>query len=302
MSRSEVFGYAEADRGVFDFACTLTGDQSRNLVGQTLTHHAAGIDKDLASLLHDSDSHLPVYLYSNEARHVARVQEFLQKARGQLPDRVKLLRHLRYPRFDADNEQERALVTEEIKSQIVEDLLLNVTFGRLSAADIDLLLLNTGMPGLLIAALDYIAMKGFVNYPDLAKALGTKPGTVRPRVPALVAAGMLQQGIDANMFQTTTRARMLLRIGHLLMAGDTAGPELAYILNKLGMGSHTAIDTAEPPDLLGMPYGPAEKRIRLVTELHSARRTYGAVLAGEGYLLGMRPGLPVPPDLTWVGR
>ena len=42
MSRSEVFGYKEADRGVFDFACVLTRDNSRNLIGYTLTHHAAG--------------------------------------------------------------------------------------------------------------------------------------------------------------------------------------------------------------------------------------------------------------------
>ncbi|WP_147403944.1 hypothetical protein [Nocardia panacis] len=33
LSRSEVFGYAEADRGLFDFACVLTRDNSRHLVG-----------------------------------------------------------------------------------------------------------------------------------------------------------------------------------------------------------------------------------------------------------------------------
>lgn len=302
MSRSQVFGYAEADRGVFDFACTLTQDHSRNLVGQTLTHHAEGIDKDLASLLHDSDSHLPVYLYSNEARHVVRVQEFLHKARNQIPDRVGLLRHLRYPAFNADNEVERAVVADEIKSQIVDDLLLNVTFGRLSATDIDLLLLHTGIPGLLIAVLDYIATRGFLNYPDLAKALHMKDSTVRPRVAALVTAGMLKQGVDSNYFQTTTRARVLLRISHLLATADSAGPELAYILNKLGLGSHVAIEAAEPADLLRMPYGPVEKRTRLVTELRYASATYEAELAGTGYLVSMRPGLPVPADLTWIER
>ncbi|MFE3193099.1 hypothetical protein ACFXHA_29105 [Nocardia sp. NPDC059240] len=302
MSRSEVFGYAEADRGVFDFACTLTSDHSRNLVGQTLTHHAAGIDKDLASLLHDSDSHLPVYLYSDEARHIVRVQEFLHKARVQLPDRVGLLRHLRYPSFDADNDDERRLVAHEIKSQMVDDLLLNVTFGHLSSTDIDLLLLNTAVPGLLLAVLDYVAAKGFVNFPDLARAVGAKEGTVRTRVPALVSAGMLSQAVDSNYFQTTTRARVLLRISYLLMAAEAAGPELAYILAKLGLGGHSEIDAATPSELLTMPYDPPEKRIRFMTELHYAKSEYGAELAGTGYLLSTRPGLPIPADLVWVGR
>ncbi|MGW4249185.1 hypothetical protein [Nocardia sp. NPDC004722] len=194
------------------------------------------------------------------------------------------------------------MVAQEIKSQMVDDLLLNVTFGHLSSTDIDLLLLNTGVPGLLLAILDYIATKGFVNFPDLAGALGAKPATVRTRVPALVSAGMLSQAIDSSFFQTTTRARVLLRISHLLLTGDSAGPELAYILDKLGLGGHPEIQVAAPAELLTMPYDPRTKRIRFMTELHYAKSHYGSKLDGKGYLLSTRPGLPIPDDLVWIGR
>ena len=77
----------------------LTRDYSRQIIGQTLTYHAAGIDKDLASLLHEPNGELPVYLYPHEARNEGRVQELLHNARVQLPDRVSLLRLFRYPVF-----------------------------------------------------------------------------------------------------------------------------------------------------------------------------------------------------------
>ncbi|MGX1806046.1 hypothetical protein ACWIGI_10040 [Nocardia sp. NPDC055321] len=302
LSRSEVFGYEEADRGQFDFACTLTRDHSRNLIGQTLTHHAAGIDKDLASLLHDTDSHLPVYLYSDEARHVGRIQEFLSNARHRLADRVEVLRLLSYPSFNVDNETEREVARAAIKNQVVDDLLLNVTFGRLSSVDIDMLLKDVGIPGLLLGLLDRIATAGFMNYPELARTFGHSSNTLERRVRTLFAAGMLEQGVDSTLVRTTTRARVLLRIAHLLMREDKAGPELVYLLNRLGLGSHAEISDTDPTNLLSLPFDATAKRIRLVTELQQARTRYGAGLTGGGFLLDVRPGLPVPPGLMWIGR
>ena len=86
LSSSELFGYREAERGGFDFACVLERDRSRPLVGQTLTHHSEGIEKDLNWLLFADDAEIPVYLFSNVTRNVARIRDTLQKARTKVPD------------------------------------------------------------------------------------------------------------------------------------------------------------------------------------------------------------------------
>ncbi|WP_280297082.1 hypothetical protein [Nocardia abscessus] len=302
LSRSEVFGYAEADRGRFDFACVLTRDHSRNLIGQTLTHHAAGIDKDLGSLLHDLGGELPVYLYPHEARSEGRVQEFLYNARGRLPDRVELLRLFRYPVFDADNDAERNAVANAIKSQVIDDLLLNVLFGRLSSSDIDFFLNGLGIPGLLMATLNEIAVNGFLNFPTLGKVLNSNPTTLRPRVSTLVAAGMLEQAARGSFYRATPRARVFLRICHLLLRGAMIGAELAFILNRLNLGDGTAVRIASPDDMVSMQFSSEMKRAILLHELHHAIKEFGASFSGEGFLLGSRPDLPEPPGVTWVGR
>jgi hypothetical protein len=201
LSRSDLYCYGEADRGVFDFAAVLTANNERQLIGQTLTHHAAGIDKDLASLLFESRSNLPVYLYSHDARNEGRIQEFLHRATEQLPERTKLVRLIRYPAFDADHEKERNAVAEAIRAQILDDLLLNVLFGRLAAEDVDMFLQGTGIPGLLLAVLEAIACGGFVNFPSLAEPLDMKPSTLRARVQTLLAAGLLTQKPTSQCLQ-----------------------------------------------------------------------------------------------------
>ena len=69
FSESQIYGYQEASRGVFDFACHLTQNLRRSVVGQTLQHHAAGIEKDLNTMLFDEEDSVPVYLFSDTARH-----------------------------------------------------------------------------------------------------------------------------------------------------------------------------------------------------------------------------------------
>src|SRR5437879_4985859 len=173
LSRSELFGYREADRGRFDFACVLQRDHSRQLVGQTLTRHAEGIEKDLNSLLFGDSSELPIYLYAQSTRNEARIREVLHEARLALPDRVALVRLYPYPPdFDADKESDRATVEECIRDRMVDDLLLNVLFGRLSATDVALFLNSTGIPGVSLAALEAIGLFGFFNFPELANNLG----------------------------------------------------------------------------------------------------------------------------------
>jgi hypothetical protein len=47
FSQLKLYGYTEADRKKFDFACVLHRDWDRSLVGQTLWKHTEGIDKDI---------------------------------------------------------------------------------------------------------------------------------------------------------------------------------------------------------------------------------------------------------------
>src|SRR5262249_11827 len=136
MSGSSLYAYREADRGLYDFACLLERDRSRHVVGQTLTHHADGIEKDLNTLLLAQDREVGVYLMSGTARNERRVNEVLERARRQLPDRVALVRLMRYPAsLDLDEEADRTVLKNCLQSQVVGDLLLNVLFGRLSDHD-----------------------------------------------------------------------------------------------------------------------------------------------------------------------
>jgi hypothetical protein len=299
LSRSALYGYGEADRGVFDFAAVLTANNERQLVGQTLTHHAAGIDKDLAALIFDSRSNLPVYLYSHDARNEGRIQEFLHRASKQLPDRTGLVRLIRYPAFDADQDEERAAVAGAIRNQVLDDLLLNVLFGRLTRPDIDLFLQGTGIPGLILAVLETVAARGFVNFPTLAKPLGMKPSTLRSRVQALQTAGMLAQQPGNSMFATTPRAAIFLRICKLLGRRDAITSELAFILQRLGLSD----DRINPPipksmeTLLQLPYTSAGKRQRLLFEIRAARERFDISFSNDNYHLAD----PQTAD-GWVGR
>lgn len=155
LSRSKLYGYREADRGGFDFACVLTRDRSRALVGQTLTHHAEGIEKDINWLLFAEDAEIPVYLYSYSTRNESRVQEVLHRASRQLSHRTGLVRLFKYPAdFDADRDEQRDLIYNLLRSQIVDDLVLNILFGNLATLDIDLFLNGATMYGLLLSVLE----------------------------------------------------------------------------------------------------------------------------------------------------
>lgn len=297
LSKSELFTYAEADRSRFDFAAVLTQDHSRLVVGQTLTHHAAGIDKDLASLLLDTSGQVPVYLYPLEARNEGRFREFLHNAQPRLGDRVELLRLIRYPVFDADNASERKLVQDNIHRQVRDDLVLNVLFGRIAAVDIEILLQGTGIPGLLLAALNAIATTGFFNFPALGRSVGANPSTLRPRVQSLLAAGMLDQAVDGSYFRATQRGRVVLRIARLLLRDPVIRPELAFILDRLGLSDSTrlpalASDRQDPGD-----FGPAAKRARFIGEASAAHEQFGSDL-GVTFLFDD----PYVRDMNWVGR
>src|SRR5215469_8878949 len=76
LARSNLYAYVEAERRKFDFACELKRDWSRPLVGQTLWNHTAGVDKDLRTMLLDSDAEICVYV----ARDTVKAHRLLSEA------------------------------------------------------------------------------------------------------------------------------------------------------------------------------------------------------------------------------
>lgn len=304
LSRSELYGYTEADRGGFDFACVLERDRSRPLVGQTLTHHAEGIEKDLNWLLFGEDVEIPVYLYAHSTRNESRVQEVLHRASTRLPERARLVRLFRYPTdFDADKEQDRDLLYQHLHRQIVDDLLLNVLFGRLTATDVHLFLNGLGISGLLLASLECIAVHGFMNMPALARHLNglINPSTVRPRVFHLNTAGMLYTMPQAQAYAVTQRAKIFLQICSLLARG-TVSSELKYILKRLDLDVSTArIGSADSPEFERS--SPTHRGMMLMTEIDATRNNFGIEISGGPYVddpagrYAAKPGEP-----PWIGR
>lgn len=144
LARSEIFGYSEAERGRFDFACLLTQHKERAVIGQTLRSHAAGIDKDLSSLLQDQADSLPVYLHSFTPKHISRIGEFVNSARHRLSDRVQLLRLIPYPMFDANVANDRETVCNHFRERVLDDIFAERRFGRLAAIDVALYLEERG--------------------------------------------------------------------------------------------------------------------------------------------------------------
>lgn len=307
LSRSKLYGYREADRGGFDFACLLTLDRSRALVGQTLTRHAEGIEKDLNWLLFAEDVEIPVYLYSYSTRNESRVQEVLHRASRQLPHRTGLVRLFKYPSdFDADKEEQRDLVYDILRNRIVDDLVLNILFDNLTTMDIDLFLNGAGVYGLLLSVLEIIATKGFVNFPSLARDLGNRvhPSTLRPRLQHLVTSGMLETLLYSSVYRLTQRARVFLQICGLITEDCQPTPELAFTLDHLQLDIRSLPEGFDQTFFVSeFGHTPPERTLRLLQEIIAAKQSFGISVSGGPY--GDDPqGLmdKLPGDQIWIGR
>ena len=113
LSRTRLYAYVEAERRKFDFACELKRDWSRPLVGQTLWNHTAGVDKDLRTMLLDTDAEICTYVARDTVKARRLLSEVIKDFRsaGTLiaPHRLRVFW---VPHdFDADDESQRNLVT-----------------------------------------------------------------------------------------------------------------------------------------------------------------------------------------------
>ncbi|MET8041249.1 hypothetical protein ABZU25_10305 [Micromonospora sp. NPDC005215] len=289
-SASALYGYQEADRGELDFACLLDRDKSRHVIGQTLKSHADGIEKDLNTLLHANESDIGIYLVSAKTRHIRRVHEVIERARRVIPGRVAMLRVIQYPAdFDINDDSERAFLREHLRKQVVDDLLLNVVFGRLSRHDVSYIVSSLEI-GRDIAVLHTIATVGYSDFlrnSSLVQRLLQQPRAknyatkaIQSVISDLAAAGMISRAIDRTLYRVTQRGRVFLSLCSILHSRSPITTELAYILGRLGLGDGKSYFDGEGPRVTSR-HTPQSRREYLLFNLSVAEEDFGIVPARQ---------------------
>ncbi|MBD2022975.1 hypothetical protein, partial [Leptolyngbya sp. FACHB-711] len=92
FSSLKLYGFTETNRKTFDFSCLLNRDWSRPLVGQVLWKHIEGLEKDIRTLLADTESEIKVYVASDTIKHHTTFEEVVSDYRrtGRFNDLFRL--------------------------------------------------------------------------------------------------------------------------------------------------------------------------------------------------------------------
>jgi hypothetical protein len=296
FSRLKLYGYTEADRKRFDFACVLQRDWNRPLVGQTLWKHSEGIDKDVRTMLSDTDADIWAYVARDNVKNRATLHEVVRDFRyTKYRDELFRLRVIWIPEdFDADKEDDRVTVGDVLKASVVQDILFNVVFGNLSTDDIRFFLNATGRIGLNLAVLHHVAIQGFVNYPDLSKRLEVSAGPLRERILNLVGSGLLWQVGGSSVYFVSLKGRVFLELLHRisteLRTGSFSG-ELHYILAKLGL--HPILPNNGVLPWSGQSDEPKARFARLVRQMADASEQWGIDLSLREYQINREETNPI---------
>ena len=237
MSRTRLYGYREANRRTFDFACDLLRDWDRGVAGQTLWKHIEGVDKDVRTLLADDEADICLYV----AQDTTKARNIFHEAtadyrRGLSRARPWRLRVIWIPHdFQVDSQKDRASITALLEEGLTRDVLLNVVLGNLSPENIGLVIRSSGIVGLDIALLANIAYCGFTNLAKTARTLCVSPNPARERIVRLLGCGFLDQpDPGGSFFYVTVRGRVFLELcREIVSSNDHPGPELERILQIL---------------------------------------------------------------------
>jgi hypothetical protein len=253
FSRLRLYGLTEAARRRFDFSCRLERDWSRLLTGQAAWRHGSGIEKDVRTLLTDTESEIKAYVARDTLAHRRLLDETVADYRH-----VTTIEPFRFKvfwvpsDFDADDEWHRNLVREKLKAEIVEDILFKVLFGEVDARSFRPLLDTTGRLDVILALLVHVAEYGMGSLAMPAAMLGVSPSTVERRRIALHTAGLIR-GLEGTLVaEISPSGRAVLDILVRLDQQRTSGtftPELAYILGRLGC----PIEEIDPKTPDGVP-------------------------------------------------
>jgi hypothetical protein len=254
LAATNLYAYVEAERRKFDFACELLRDWSRPLVGQTLWNHTAGVDKDLRTMLLDPDAEVCAYVARDTVKARRLLSEAIKDFRsGASPVAPHRLRVFWVPQdFDADIEDQRAVVEEMLQESISRDILMNVVFGNLTREDARFFIRTSGIPGLHLAVLHAISTQQnqYSRPKELAEALHVSQGAIRDRLVRLLGCGFLAQfGGGTTLTRATPKGRVFLDLCSELSkqhsSGNRVGDETLQILRLLDMRyAPSAIDRA----------------------------------------------------------
>lgn len=243
FSATSLIGVAEAERKKFDYGCILQRDMSRPLVAQVLWSHTEGIEKDLRTLLHDSEALIKLYLVRSTTSHLMRIDEVIRSYSNDSSLRSKLtgLRLIPVPdSFDADSHMQQDWMAGYVNEKLSSDLLFGILFGQLNQREFEVFVDHGGPLGLKLAVLDEIAAYGLTHMPTFKERIGYKTdGPIRETIGMLSAAGFVQRLPRTNICLPTVKGRTMLDLTRRLMfeldAGDGWAPETLRILQKLGI-------------------------------------------------------------------
>lgn len=240
FSSLRLYSVVESERRKFDLSCVIERDWSRPLIGQVAWSHSEGLDKDLRTLLTDTDSEIKAYIAKDTIRHRKAVDEIVGDFRRS--ERFKDLYRLKMfwipSDFSADLESDRRTVAGALTEQVVSDLLLNVIFGNLAPREVRLLLVSGGILGLGVAILHYIAVHGFTNITSMVKDLGLKSSTpAREKLVLLHSLELVSAPDMAAYYEPTVKGKVVLelfrRLHEELQAGSLSD-EMRFLLERLG--------------------------------------------------------------------
>lgn len=283
FSRLDLYGFTESDRKRFDFACLLTRDYERPLVGQTLWSHSDGIDKDLRTLVVAEDAAIWSYIVRDNVRSRMRIEEVISDFRqSQMGSQLFKLKLFWVPDdFEAGNPNAERTVARYLRASVVNDILFNVVFGNLSAGDIRYFLSTTGIFGLNLIILHFIAFNGYNGASHLAKGVKANTTSVRERYQEVRGSGFVYEAdlglrpIARGRFAgyASTRGRVFLNLLNQIHTSYKAGTfsqELRYILERL------EIEPVENREIPGLDDRAIEEWLRLP---RSAQKTFAMLVA-----------------------
>jgi hypothetical protein len=260
FSSLRLFGVTEVQRRTFDFGCNLQRDWTLPLVGQVDWRNRSGLDKDLRTLFAEQDAAIRVLLIRDGMANHLRLSEIL-KALGQREYELFTLKVFPVPPdFDADREDHRQALRQELHERIASDILFNVVFGGLTADNMRFFAFNTarlnagrgptrskgfGTFGTTLAVLHSLATTNFVSNGHISRELEISSSHAREAILVLEGAGFVARFDQADSgWRVTLRGRVFLellgRIGDGFRNSQSEG-ELGYLLRRLQCGPDESI-------------------------------------------------------------
>ncbi len=280
FSATNLFACTETGRKQFDLSLHLASSWQELLAGQVLWTNAPGVDKDIRTLLLDSEATVRLYAVRDTVAHRGQLVETLSAFRRSADFRNRLgsFRIILVPAdFDADKSSSHATVTQILETAVARDLLLGTVFGGITSHHPQVLAEQYGQPGLAIAAMQRIRDSHPMNQSDLVDLLALKSTAgLREKLSALVALGLL----DANgtHYRLNRRGTVFLDIAaeiYYAMKEGRINTQLRALLNHLDL----SIDPGSiDPNL---PLAQQATEDRLIAHIMAAQTTWNAFPPGR---------------------